>query len=90
MWGVIMMEYTFRYGNSDIYGTITEEISESEEDLIISAIRNHFDNLEDTYDLKPIRDRVFSKIAETEPVTENDILWIHFPDKLVEKVMYGK
>lgn len=84
------MEYTFRYGNSDLYGTITEEISESEETMIISAIRKHFDKLEDIYDLKQIRDRIFNKIAEIETITEDDILWIYFPDKLVEKVMYGK
>ena len=84
------MEYTFRYGNSDFYGTITEKISESEEALIINAIRKHFDKLEDTYDLKTIRDRIFRNIAKIEPITEDDIIWIYFPDKLVEKVMYGK
>ena len=84
------MEYTFRYGNSDIYGSIKEEISKSEEELIIKAIKKHFDNLEDDYDLKEIRKRIFNDIAKFEPVTEDDILWIHFPIELIERVMYGK
>ncbi|MBO6093969.1 MAG: hypothetical protein J6Y48_11680 [Clostridia bacterium] len=84
------MEYTFRYGNSDIYGSIKEEISEAEEQLIIKAIKDSFDKLEDTYDLKPVRQRIFRDIAKIEPVTEDDILWIYFPNKLVEKVLFGK
>lgn len=84
------MEYTFRYGNSDIYGSIKEEISINEEELIIKAIKKHFDNLEDDYNLKAIRKRIFDDIAKYEPVTEDDILWIHFPIELVEKVMYRK
>ena len=84
------MKYDFQYANSEIYGTISADISESEEELIVAAIKNHFDNLEDDSDLSAIRKRIFAEIAKTESVTENDILWIKFPIKLVEKVMYGK
>ena len=84
------MEYTFRYGNSDIYGTIKEEISLEEEKLIINAIKDSFDKLEDSYELKPLRKRIFDKITNIESLTEDDILWIYFPDKLTEKVLFGK
>ena len=84
------MEYTFRYGNSDIYGTIKEEISLEEEKLIINAIKDSFDKLEDSYKLKPLRKRIFDKITNIESLTEDDILWIYFPDKLTEKVLFGK
>ncbi len=84
------MEYSFMYGNSDVYGTIKEEITEDEENLIIKAIRDSFDKLEDVDYLKSLRSRIFKDIALFEPVAEDDILWIYFPAVLVEKVMYGK
>ena len=84
------MKYTFYYTNSDVYGKIDADISESEEELIIAAIKNHFDNLEDDSDLAAIRKRIFDEIAKKEPVTEDDILWIKFPIDLVERVLYRK
>lgn len=84
------MEYSFHYGNSDIDGYISADLTEQEEQLILQAIRKHFDKLEDVYDLKPIRDRLFRKIERIEPVTEDDILWIYFPTVLVERVLFGK
>ena len=85
-----MKTYTFIYGNSDIYGKINAEVSQEEEDLMIQVIKKHFDNLEDDSDLAALRKRIFNQIAEHESITEDDILWIHFPYDLVERVMYGK
>lgn len=84
------MKYKFHYSNSDIYGFIEEDITPDEEKLILNAIGRHFDKLEDTADLKPLRNRIFRKIERIEPVTEDDILWINFPSVLVEKVLFGK
>ena len=84
------MTYSFRYANSEIYGSINEEISEDEEKLIINAIKKSFDKLEDTYELKSLRKRIFDDISRIESVTEDDILWIYFPDRLTERVLFGK
>ena len=85
-----MKTYLFNYGNSEICGKIQAEVSEAEEKLMLQAAEHRFDNLEDDSDMKALRKRIFTEIAKQEAVSDDDILWIHIPYEIVEKVMYEK